>query len=86
MTRDRIEKVQELIARFPERSEYQINSSASIAAKDRVSTVGRLRRVTAEKEERRRPTLKRRKPANDQQAEEPEKKEKPTLKRRPADS
>ncbi len=85
MTEDRIKEMRKLLARFPERSEYQIDSSSFIAIKDRVGTIGRLRRVAEEKEERRRPTLKRRRPANDKQSDDAPERERPTLKRRPQD-
>jgi predicted Zn-dependent protease len=86
MTEDRIKEAQKLLARFPEKSEYQIDSSGFIAVKDRLGTVGRQRKLIESKDERRRPTLKRRKPANDDQADKTPERERPTLKRRPPDS
>jgi predicted Zn-dependent protease len=65
MTKDRIKEVRKMLVRFPGKSEYQISSSDFIAVKDRLG-IDRHRRKHAEIEnERRRPTLKRRKPAND---------------------
>jgi predicted Zn-dependent protease len=86
MTEDRIKEMRKLLERFPERSEYQINSSGFIAVKARVGTVSRLRRVVEEKEERRRPTLKRRRPANDDQADKTPERKRPTLKNGSPDS
>lgn len=79
MTGDRIKEVQKLLARFPERASYQINSSDFIAVQRRVITYGNDQRFAREAEEARRPTLKRRHPV---EANEPENKERPTLKRR----
>ncbi|MCI0391398.1 MAG: M48 family metalloprotease [Acidobacteria bacterium] len=70
MTEDRIKEVQELLARFPEKGEYQISSSDFIAVKARLGTAGHQRRLIESKNERRRPTLKRRKPVNDNQTTE----------------
>lgn len=77
MTGDRIEEVQKLLARFPERDSYQINSSDFIAAQRRVITHGNDQRVARETEEAHRPTLKRR-PVEANEADTPER---PTLKR-----
>jgi hypothetical protein len=86
MTKDRIKEVRKTLARFPGKSEYQISSSDFIAVKDRLG-IDRHRRKHAEIEnERRRPTLKRRKPANDDQADKTPEHERPTLKRRSPDS
>jgi len=65
MTEDRIKKARETLARFPEKGEYQINSSDFIAVKDRLGVSSRQRKLSESKNERSRPTLKRRKPAND---------------------
>ncbi len=86
MTEDRIEEVRELMARFPEKSEYQFNSSDFITVKDRLGIESHQRRLAESKNERRRPTLKRRKPANDDQADETPEPERPTLKCRSPDS
>jgi predicted Zn-dependent protease len=80
MTEDRIKEVRKMLARFPEKSEYQIDSSDFIAVKDRLGINSRQRKLAESKNERRRPTLKRRKPANDDQADKAP--ERPTLKRR----
>ena len=86
MTEDRIKEAQRLLARFPEKSEYQIDSSGFIAVKDRLGMVGRQRKLSESKDERRRPTLKRRQPVNDNQTGETAERERPTLKRRQPDS
>ncbi len=86
MTEDRIKEAQKLLARFPEKSEYQINSSGFIAVKDRLGMVGRQRKLIESKDERRRPTLKRRKPVNNNRTGETAERERPTLKRRQPDS
>jgi predicted Zn-dependent protease len=62
MTEDRIKEVSKMLARFPEKSEYQIDSSDFIAVKDRLGINSRQRKLADSKNERRRPTLKRRKP------------------------
>ncbi len=77
MSKDRIEEVFGLLAPFPERSEYQINSSDFIAVKDCLGTFSRRRRLEAEMEERRRPTLMRRQPDNSDQTGEMEEGERP---------
>jgi predicted Zn-dependent protease len=82
MTEDRIKKAREMLARFPEKSEYQINSSDFIAVKDRLGRGSNQRKRAELKNERRRPTLKRRKPANDDQVDKMPETDRPTLKRR----
>ena len=82
MTEDRIKKAREMLARFPEKSEYQINSSDFIAVKDRLGIGSNQRKLAESKNERRRPTLKRRKPANDDQEDKTAEGERPTFKRR----
>jgi predicted Zn-dependent protease len=64
MTEDRIEKAREMLVRFPEKGEYQFNSSGFIAAKDRLGIGSNQGKLAELKNERSRPTLKRRKPAN----------------------
>jgi hypothetical protein len=85
MTEDRIKKARETLARFPENSEYQINSSDFIAVKDRLGIGSRQRKLAESKNARSRPTLKRRKPANDDQEDKTAVSERPTLKRRSPD-
>jgi predicted Zn-dependent protease len=85
MTKDRIEEVNKILARFPEKSEYQINSSDFIDVKDRLVRVRHQRKLDELKNERRRPTLKRRKPANDDHVDQQPEHERPTLKRRSPD-
>jgi predicted Zn-dependent protease len=86
MTKDRIKEVRKMLTRFPDKNVYQISSSDFIAVKDRLG-IDRHRRKHAEIEnERRRPTLKRRKPANDDQTDKTPEHERPTLKRRSPDS
>jgi len=65
MTKDRIKEVQKMLARFPRSSEYQINSSDFIDVKDRLKIKSYQRKKVEIESERRRPTLKRRTPAND---------------------
>jgi beta-barrel assembly-enhancing protease len=71
MSKDRIERVQRLLVRFPERSEYQTNSSDFIALKERMGIFSRSRRNKAEKEGERLPTLKRHTPENADQSGKP---------------
>lgn len=52
MNRDRIEEVQKLLVRFPERREYQTNSSEFIASKERMGIFIKGRRIVAEKDDR----------------------------------
>lgn len=86
MTEDRVKEVRKMLARFPEKSEYQIDSSDFITVKNRLGLEGRQRNLAESKNERRRPTLKRRKPANDDRADRTPEREQPTLKRRSPDS
>jgi hypothetical protein len=85
MTEDRVKKAREMLARFPEQSEYQINSSDFIAVKDRLGIGSNQRKLAESKNERRRPTLKRRKRASDDQVDETAETDRPTLKRRSPD-
>jgi predicted Zn-dependent protease len=59
MNRDRIEYVQKLLVRFPERRVYQINSSEFIALKERMGIFIHGRRIKEEREEQSQPALKR---------------------------
>jgi beta-barrel assembly-enhancing protease len=49
MSKDRIEEVQKLLVRFPEQSEYQINSSDFIALRERMGIFTLRARIEAEK-------------------------------------
>ncbi|MBO0799387.1 MAG: M48 family metalloprotease [Blastocatellia bacterium] len=97
MVGDRIQKVNALIARFPERSDYTLNTSEFQQVKNRLISLTNVRAtgrggVTAEAEKR--PTLKRRQPGpdggdstsptdQDQKSTPPER---PTLRRKDGDS
>jgi predicted Zn-dependent protease len=85
MSEDRIKKAREMLVRFPENSEYQINSSDFIAVIDRLGIGSSQRKLAEWKNERRRPTLKRRKPANYDQEDKTAESEWPTLIRRSPD-
>ncbi|MBO0720105.1 MAG: M48 family metalloprotease, partial [Blastocatellia bacterium] len=68
MTGDRIQKVNALIARFPDRSDYTLNTSEFQQVKSRLISITNVRAtgrggVAAEAEKR--PTLKRRQPGPD---------------------
>jgi hypothetical protein len=81
MNSDRIKEVQQLLARFPERSEYQMSSSEFQGVKARVVSLSAASR--ASRDDRGRPTLKRRDPATSGDgAGQTEAPERPTLKRR----
>lgn len=80
MNSDRIKEVQKLLARFPEKSEYQISSSDFVAAQNRLGSISLNGRLRPAKVEPRRPTLKRRQPVQTEQ--EGRTKERPTLNRR----
>src|SRR5574341_125889 len=70
MVGDRIEKVNALIARFPDRGEYQLNSSEFIQVKNRLISMTNARStsgrggVGATEADSKRPTLKRRQPGD----------------------
>lgn len=88
MTGDRIKEVQQLLARFPERGEYQFSSSEFNQVKSRVVSLSAASRSTGG-DDRGRPTLKRRPTSqsddpNDTRAGDAP--ERPTLKRRPEGS
>jgi len=82
MTGDRITQVRELVARFPERGEYQISSSEFGQVKSRIlSTVGATR--GSGRDDSRRPTLKRRpQTTTGDDARDSETPNRPVLKRR----
>ena len=89
-TPDRIEKVRELVARFPDRDEYTVNTSEFNRAKGRLLALTNSRTLdNADRETGpKRPTLKRRKEGDDPnqpQTEENKSKDKPVLKRRDSD-
>lgn len=91
---DRIEKVNSLIARFPERSEYTINTSEFQQVKNRLISITNARstggRGGATEADSKRPTLKRRQPgapgensdaSSGGASSEPETKDRPTLRK-----
>jgi predicted Zn-dependent protease len=92
---DRLEASKALVARFPEREEYVVSTSEFQRVKNRllrlsnskVSTSGDLAGTDSESGERR-PTLKRRQPANEDGTQKPaeQKDAPPTLKRRNPDT
>lgn len=98
MVGDRIEKVNSLIARFPERSEYTINTSEFQQVKNRLISMTNTRSITgrggASDADSKRPTLKRRQPGspdgtdagsgNDESEKGPA--ERPTLRRKNGES
>jgi predicted Zn-dependent protease len=67
MSKDRIEEIQKLLVRFPEQSEYQINSSDFIALRERMGIFNLRARIEAEKEDQPLPTLKRYRPEKSDQ-------------------
>ncbi|MFN9741216.1 MAG: M48 family metallopeptidase [Acidobacteriota bacterium] len=75
MVGDRIDRVNSLIARFPDRSEYTINTSEFVQVKNRLialtkaRTMGGKGAVGASEADSKRPTLKRRQPAPGEGAE-----------------
>ena len=95
-TLDRIEKVNNLLARFPDRDEYTITTSEFIRVKKRLFAITNTKTLDADGNRDtgpKRPTLKRRKEGDPSTTEtqnpteqKPEdKKDKPTLKRRDSD-
>lgn len=89
---DRIDKVNSLIARFPERSEYTINTSEFQQVKNRLISITNARstggRGGATEADSKRPTLKRRQPGAPGEngdagstGTEPETKDRPTLRK-----
>jgi predicted Zn-dependent protease len=82
MTGDRITEVRELIARFPERGEYQISTSEFGQVKSRILAIGGATRGSGQ-DEKGRPTLKRRpQTTNDDDTKDSDKPNRPVLKRR----
>lgn len=94
MVGDRIDKVNSLIARFPERSEYTINTSEFQQVKNRLISITNARAtggrggVGASEADSKRPTLKRRQPTpaeggdtNASGGDQDQKSERPTLKK-----
>ncbi len=84
MTGDRITEVRELVARFPERGEYQINTSEFAQVKSRVLAISGATRGTG-RDDANRPTLKRRPQSttgDDKTDSEKETPNRPVLKRR----
>lgn len=88
-TPDRITKVHDLIARFPDRDEYIINTSDFIRVKARLAQLTNSRTIDGSKRESgpKRPTLKRRKESGDDttQPGDTPPQDKPTLRRRDSD-
>ncbi|MDX2034266.1 MAG: M48 family metallopeptidase [Blastocatellia bacterium] len=84
MTGDRITEVRDLIVRFPERGEYQISTSEFGQVKSRLLATSAASRQSAREAEDRRPTLKRRPKASDDDASagSSETPDRPTLRRR----
>ena len=86
MTGDRITEVRELIARFPDRADYQVNSSEFAQVKSRLlasSSSSASTRAASRDAEGKRPTLKRRPPTTtDDGMSDSEPPQRPTLKRR----
>jgi predicted Zn-dependent protease len=82
MTGDRITEVRELIARFPERGEYQLSSSEFGQVKSRIVTIAGATRGSG-RDESGRPTLKRRpQTTSDDETRDSETSNRPVLKRR----
>jgi predicted Zn-dependent protease len=82
MTGDRITEVRELIARFPERGEYQLSSSEFGQVKSRIVTIAGATRGSG-RDESGRPTLKRRpQTTTDDDKGDSETSNRPVLKRR----
>jgi predicted Zn-dependent protease len=87
-TPDRITKVHDLLARFPDREEYTVTTSDFMRAKSRLLAITNAKTLDANGNRQtgpQRPTLKRRKEGDDQNQTTPSEetpKERPTLKRR----
>jgi predicted Zn-dependent protease len=90
-TPDRITKVRELLAKFPDRDEYTLSTSEFSLVKNRLLRLTNARTINAAGERDtgpKRPTLKKRRPEDDpsqQTTTEEQPKDKPTLKRRDSD-
>ncbi len=90
LTPDRISNVRELVARFPERDEYIVNTSEFNKVKARLLAITNAKAIdpAARDAGPQRPTLKRRKDGDDQtqtQDGEQQTKDRPVLKRRDSD-
>ncbi len=87
MTGDRITEVRDLIARFPDKGEYQISTSEFGQIRSRLVSASNASRQASREADDRRPTLKRRPQStgegNDTYSETPDR---PVLKRRDSDS
>lgn len=84
MTGDRITEVRELVARFPDRGEYQLSSSEFGQVKSRVLAISGATRGSGQNESGR-PTLKRRPQSTsgeEKESQDSEKPNRPVLKRR----
>jgi beta-barrel assembly-enhancing protease len=82
LTGDRKELVQELIARFPDRREYQISSSEFSGVKSRLVAASAARTIGGSASDSGRPTLKRNPGSgNGDDSTQPEEKKRPVLKR-----
>lgn len=92
-TPDRIDNVKELVAKFPDRDEYIVNTSDFVKVKNRLLALSSSRVIDPASGKpaagESRPTLKRRKegadPNQPDAKEEPQQKDRPTLKRRDSD-
>src|SRR5574341_459968 len=83
MTGDRITEVRELIARFPDRADYQVSSSEFAQVKSRLLASSSSTRAVSRDTESKRPTLKRRpQTTTDDGVSDSEPPQRPTLKRR----
>lgn len=83
MNKDRIQEARKLLVRFPDKNAYQFNSSDFVAAQKRLRFQHNSQQRLRTPEERQRPTLKRRRPVEEQENTTPER---PTLKRSSPDS
>jgi len=83
MNKDRIQEARQLLMRFPDKNAYQFNSSDFVAVQKRLRFQHNQQQRLYTPEENRRPTLKRRRPVEDQPNTTPER---PTLKRRSPNS
>jgi predicted Zn-dependent protease len=82
MTGDRITEVRGLLARFPDKTEYEISSSEFNQVRSRLAAMSASQRATEANAKR--PTLKRRPPStSEENSSEQQSPERPTLKRRP---
>jgi predicted Zn-dependent protease len=79
MTADRIKEVRHLLARFPDKQEYEVNTSEFNEVKARLISTGAAQRGTEARNER--PTLKRRSSSTSDDNASEQSSERPTLKR-----